>query len=416
MSAARQRTADEVFAGHDRSAYRYLRVPDEEFAARHAAIRRFCDAEELDAVLIAGGTGTWDRNWTNTRWAVNHVGAQLTNHSYVVIPRDGDPTVLTFPIVAWLPARRAREVVADVRATTDQAGSVVERLRELGITSGRVGIVETDLYTSIPHTDHERFVGELPRVQWRAVTRQWWRSLRLVRSATEIASLERAARIGDTMSAALAAALRPGIAEQQVFAILSSAMISAGGEIPSMVLASSGSMFAPADTFQRERHLERVLQPGDVVLTELAPRFPDGSECQIGRTYALGQPSSLYAQLAEVADAAYEAVVGVLRSGRTDEDVVAAASAISDAGYSWLSPIVHGPEGGATGCLPHIASGVDQPEEKRVTFAPDMVLTVQIHVGTEDYGAGVFFADTWVTTQEAPRRLHTYPRGLTLVG
>lgn len=406
-----QRDAAEVFAGHDAAAYRYERVPDDEFAARHRAIRGFCDAEGLDAVLIAGGAGTWDRNWTNTRWAVNHVGAQLTNYSYVVFPRHGDPAVLAFPIVAWLPARRAREVVADVRASTDPAVDAVARLRELDLHRGRVGIVETDLYTSIPHAHHERFTTALPDVDWRTVTREWWRALRLVRSDTEIAFLERAAHIGDAMTAALAERVAPGQAERDIFAVLSDAMIRAGGEIPAMVLAASGPMGVTFDTFQRERHLDRVLEHGDVVLTELAPRFPDGSECQIGRTYCLGAPTPPYAELLEVAAVAEQAVVDVLRPGRTDEDVADAAGVISDAGFDWLSPVVHGPEGGATGCLPHIASSVEQPEEQRVTLAPNMVLTVQIHVGTAGHAASVFLADTWVTTADTPRRLHHFPRG-----
>lgn len=406
----RQRTKEEVFRVHDQAAYRYLRVSDGEFAARHTAIRDWLEREALDAVLIAGGTGTWDRNWTNTRWAVNHVGAQLTNYSYVLFPRSGDPTVLTFPIQAWLPARRAREIVDDVRATTDPARGAVERLRELGLDRGAVGIVETDLYTSIPVAHHNTFTTELPAAGWRIVTRSWWRSLRLVRSAEEIRHLELAARIGDVMSTALEASLRAGLAEQEVFAVLSESMIRAGGETPSMVLAASGSMYTPADTFQRERHLSRVLQVGDVVLTELAPRFPDGSECQIGRSYALGAPSRRYLDLVAVVTETYDAIVATLRPGCTDGDVRRAAGAIADAGYTWLSPVVHGPEGGATGCLPHIASSVEQAEDQQILFAPDMVMTVQIHVGSDEFDAGIFVADTWVVTDDEPRRLHSYRR------
>jgi Xaa-Pro aminopeptidase len=396
--------------------YVYDRVSDAEFVRRHRAIRQFMQQEHLDCLLIAGGTGTWDRNWTNTRWAVNHVGAQLTNYSYVVFPLEGEPSVLVFPIVAWLPARRAREIVDDVRPTTDPAKSAVERINELGLPKGRIGIVETDLYTSIPHVHHQTFTQELPGVDWQTVTRQWWRALRLVRSEEEISFIERSARIGDVMTAALADVLQPGVSEQALFGTLYDAMARAGGETPAMVLAASGPSYSDFDIFQRERHMNRVLGVGDVVVTELGPRYPDGSECQTGRAYALGRPSRRYQEMGAVMLDAYDRVVDTFRPGKTDADVVKAAGVIKDAGYTWLSPLVHAPEGGATGALPHIASGVDQPEEKRVTFAPNMVMCVQIHVGLPDYSAGVFMADTWAITEKDPRCLNQYPREFVIVG
>lgn len=414
-ATARSPGSAEVFKGHVRSAYQYERVSDDEFASRHRAIRAFMEREGLDCILISGGTGTWDRNWTNTRWAVNHIGAQLTNCSYVVFPREGDPTVLAFPINVWLPARRAREIIEDVRATVNPSLAAVERLRELGLSRGVIGIVEADLYTGIPHSHHQIFTSELPDAEWRMVTNAWWRQLRLVRSEEEIRCIERSARIGDVMTDALAKAIRPGVSEQALFGVLYEAMARAGGETPAMVLMASGPSFAAYDNFQRERFLDRVLGVGDVLVTELGPRFPDGSECQTGRAYSVGRPSPLYLEIAELMLVAYDRVVDAFRPGKTEVDVIKAAQVITDAGYTWLSPLVHAPEGGATGALPHIGSSVNQPEEKRVTFAPNMVMCVQIHVGLPDHSAGLFMADTWVITEGEPRCLNAYPREFVIV-
>jgi Xaa-Pro aminopeptidase len=400
----------QVFQNHDPSNYAYRRASDAEYARRLAKIRDFMARHGLDALLIGGGTGTWDRNWTNTRWAVNHVGCQLTNYSYVVIHPTADPTVLAFPINAWLPARRAREIVEDVRAADRPEQSAVERLRELGCESGTVGIVETDLYTSIPSKHHLHFAAELPAVRFEAVTRRWWREVRLIRSDEEIAALERAARIGDAMSEAVARRAAPGVAEREIFAALTEAMVTNGGEIPTMVFAGSGSTFTSFDTFQRERHIERMLGPGDVVVTELAPRYPDGSECQTGRSYFIGEPAPEYERLGEVMLEAYGAIVDQFRPGKTDRDVIDAARVITDAGYEWLAPLVHGAEGGASGSLPHIAASVKTLEDEPLTFAPNIVLCVEVHVGKPDHSAGLFMADTWVVTEGAPRCLNRYPR------
>jgi Xaa-Pro aminopeptidase len=396
-----------VLEGHGRWQYSYDRPSDQEFERRHKAIRDFQEELDLECLLIGGGTGTWDRNWTNTRWAVNHVGCQLTNYSYVVFPRRGEPTVLAHPISAWMPARRAREVVDDVRGSVTPESDVIARLKELGCTSGKVGIVECDLYTSIPLRHYRAFTAEFPDVQFEFVTKEWWHRLRLIRSDEEISFLERAARIGDAMSESIES-IEPGMSEREIFARLSEAMIRNGGEIPTMVLAASGSSFTSFDTFQRERPMNRILSRGDVIVTEVAPRYQDGSECQTGRTYALGQPSAEYERLAEIMLEAYRRVVDQLRPGRTDADILEAGSLIKEAGYTWMSPLIHGAEGGATGSLPIIAPGVDHLEVEPTVLQTNMVVCVEIHVGKPDNSAEVFMADTWVVTDSDPRCLNKY--------
>ncbi|MBV8952076.1 MAG: aminopeptidase P family protein [Actinobacteria bacterium] len=332
----------------------------------------------------------------------------------MIVPSDGEITVLAFPLNAWLPARRAREVVEDVRPSTRPWEDVVARLRELGAERGVVGIVETDLGTSIPSNHLDHFREQLPDVRFRSVTREWWRTVRLIRSNEEIASLERAARIGDVMSSAVAERVRPGMPERGIFAVLSEAMIHAGGEIPTMVLAASGPSLGPFDTFQRERPMNRMLMPADVILTEIAPRVPDGSECQTGRSYTFGEPSSEYRRLAEVMMETYDAISAQLRPGRTDQDVVDAAQPIRRAGYVWLSPLIHGAEGGAAGSLPMIAPSMSLLEEEPFTFAPDMVVTIEVHIAKPDYTAGLFTADTWVVGEQ-PRCLNQYRRELIVI-
>ena len=67
---------------------------------------------------------------------------------------------------------------------------------------------------------------------------------------------------------------------------------------------------------------------------------------------------------------------------------------------------------GGTGALPIIASSVRQAEAEPFVFAPNMAMVVQAHVGFADNSAGLFMADTWVTTEGAPRPLNRYRREL----
>jgi hypothetical protein len=107
---------------------------------------------------------------------------------------------------------------------------------------------------------------------------------------------------------------------------------------------------------------------------------------------------------------AYDRVVDQMRPGRTDRDVVEAGRVITDAGYIWLSPLIHGAEGGSAGALPIIGSSVRQVEAEPFEFKPNMVVCVEIHVGKPDHSAGLFMADAWVTTEGEPRCLNLYRR------
>jgi Xaa-Pro aminopeptidase len=405
-----------VFAGQSREQYTYQRVSDEEFAARLAAARRFMASHDVDCLLVAGGTGTWDRGWLNTRWIANHAGCQLTNCTYVVVPRQGDVTVLGFPLVAWLPARRAREIVEDVRAAPEPEREAVARLAELGLTGGTIGVIESDLNTSIPSRHWNHFTTALPDATFCFLTREWWQELRTVRSAEEIEGMSRASAVGDAMSAAVAERIRPGMHERMIWAVMAEAMIAAGGEMPTMVLAASAPSTGSWDTFQRERPLDRILAEGDVIVTEISPRWPDGSECQTGRAYSLGDPSPRYREIGDLMLELFARVADQLRPGRTDRDVIEAAGFIKRAGYTWLSPLVHGAEGGGAGALPIIGSSVSQLEAGAFTFEPGMVMTVQAHVGAPDQSAGLFMADSFVTTDGAPQRLNQYTVGFIRIG
>ncbi|MBS1895520.1 MAG: aminopeptidase P family protein [Actinobacteria bacterium] len=398
-----------VMGDHTVEQYPYYRASDGEYAARREKILAFQAEQGLDCLLLAGGTGTWDRNWTNTRWAVNHVGCLLTNASYIVYPVEGEPSVLAFPLNALLPARRAREIVEDVRSAPQAEVSAIERIRELGLENGQIGIVEADLNSSIPMSHWQAFERELPNANFIFVTRDWWRQVRFVRSAAEIESIERAARIGDAISAAVAESVAVGMPEREVFRVMSDAMIGSGGESPAQILVASGPTGSAYDTCQRERPLNRLLEHGDILLTEVAPRWADGAECQTGRTYFLGEPSSRYRDMVEVMRETYDATIAALRPGNTHEDIAKATQIISAAGYVQRGPLIHGAEGGATGSLPMVAPPVAVKEVEPFEVVPNVVLCVEIHVAAPDH-SGVFISDTWVTTEGEPRCLNSFPR------
>jgi Xaa-Pro aminopeptidase len=133
---------------------------------------------------------------------------------------------------------------------------------------------------------------------------------------------------------------------------------------------------------------------------------------QLLRTFAVdAEPTPLYRELHDVADAAFDAIADRLRPGATAADLVEASGLIEDAGFTIRDDLVHGFVGGY---LPPVLgtrsrSLAPVPE---FTFAHGMTVVVQPNVVTPDETAGVQTGELLLVTDDSPERLHSYERGL----
>lgn len=386
----------------DLSVYEYPRFSDQEYADRYRRVREWMVELELDCLLVAGGGSAWDRCWTNIGYLTNHLGSMELN-SYCVFPLEGDPTVCCLILNATLPDRAGRSVVSDVRGGYDYAAMAADRIIELGLERGRIGIVELDFRTSIPVNHYQMLVEKLPNANLRFVTKEWW-LLRRAKSQEEIVELERAAAWGDLAIDALAQA-RPGMTETELFALGFNCIYSNGADHPSMMLIMSTSMHNPTSSFQRNRPILRRLERGDIILCELGPKTSMQYEAQVGRPLTLGEPTREYRDYWEIAKEAYFAVADQLRPGKTSKDVFEAGRVIRDAGYYYQSPLIHGMYG-----VP-----ADSPKayykfwQDETPFVPNQLLTIEIHVARPDRTRGIWFGSSFLLTENSPRCLSRQP-------
>jgi Xaa-Pro aminopeptidase len=374
------------------------------------------DEEDLDALLVQGSNAIWDRGWTNTRWLTNHVGCQLSQAEYVVFPRDAEEaiTISTLDMFAEMPARRARaaEVVDDIRGSGFRCiREALARLDELGLEDGRIGLVEVDASLSIPYDDMVKLHDRLPEAEVVPVTESFW-ELRHVKSDEEVEIIERSAKIGALVMEAVIDRIEPGLPESALWGIVADAMAYQGGELPTMILGCSTNMYDSDDGHQRERPRNRTLREGDFVINEHSPRYPDGSESQIGIPVLLGEPSPLYEELIEQTMAVHETVVDHLRPGNTGGDVIDAVDPIVEAaGYVRSAPLVHGELGGG---ISGPTVGVESPDGEGLTgrdieFKENMTLVPEVHLSTPDWSAGVFINATYVIEDGGARCLNDFP-------
>lgn len=394
----------------DRADYPWPTFSDAEFRRRHDLTRAFLDEHDLDCLLVSGNNAIWERGWANVRWLSNYIGTMELD-SFVVFPRDGEPTLAVLGLNARLPDRIARSVIHDVRGALNTAGILVERLRELRLDTGRIGIIKPAPWLSLSRDHHDALRDAFPHAEFREFSDEFWR-MRLVLSDEEIACLEEAGRIGDAAVAAVIDGLRPGMHEKDLFRIIYDTIADQAGEIPCMVLACAESMYKPVSGFQRPRPIDHKIAEGDVLLMEIGARDGHGYEAQTGKPITYGIPSPEYENLFDVMFTAYEQVTKALRPGCTAADLRQAGQVIVDRGYQVVAPLVHGVFN-PLDAGPFV--GTSHRPDKDVVLEPNMACCVEIHPCSADVRKGVFIGDTFVITPDGARPVNQLPPQLTVL-
>ncbi len=137
---------------------------------------------------------------------------------------------------------------------------------------------------------------------------------------------------------------------------------------------------------------------------------------QLLRTFAVGDdPPSLYRELHEVADAAFDALFEHVRPGTTAAELVEASALIGDAGFTTRDDLVHGFVGGY---LPPVLGDKTRALEEVPDFTLEegMTIVIQPNVVTRDESAGVQTGELVLVTADGAARLHDYERGLLRIG
>ena len=388
----------------DRDRYPWPTFTPQEFERRYELVRGFMAERNLDCLLVSGNCSLWERSWANVRWLSNYIGTMELD-SYVVFPYHGEPTLAILGLNARLPDRIARSVFPDVRGALNTAAILVERITELGLQSGRIGIIRPAPWLSIPADQYQALREAFPHAQFAEYSDEFWR-LRLVLSGEELACLEEAGRIGDRAVQAVAGGLTRGMTERDMFRLIFDSVTAEGGEIPAMMLAASESMHDPGSGFQRPRPIDRTITDGDVLLMELGARDAHGYEAQTGKPVVYGPPTAEYEDLLEVMFLAYDQVTKALRPGCTARDLRQAGQVIIDRGYQVVAPLVHGVFN-PIDAGPFV--GTSHRPDKDVVLQPGMACCVEIHPCTKDVRKGVFMGDTYVITQDGARSLNAIP-------
>lgn len=386
--------------------YADVRLSDAEYERRYRAVREEMFFRGLDCLVVYGSSAHTDSNQANVRYLSGYID-QI--QSYLVVPYEGEPTLFA-DLYPHVPDAHLMSWVDDVRWGTENKGrAVVERIKELGYQDGSIGFVGSPgpANTELPANDYLTITDALEGASFSFVSDLMDR-IRLKKSEEEIAAVREGVELTDRAMRALEAAIEPGVTERELKAELMSSYL-ADGEYFFQLLGST-SMQDPDMPYPWEHQSGREIQSGDIVLTEISARGPQGYAGQLLRGFAVGdEPTDHYRELYDVAEQVFFDVLEALEPGATTEDVLAAATPpIESRGWTVHAPIVHGWGLGIQRPLigTRNEGGFPNPPFE---FEEGHTVVVEPNPVAADQHSGHFIGEYVRITDDGVERLHDYP-------
>jgi len=304
-------------------AQEYPRFSDAEYARRHRALQAVMQRAGADHLLVV----TDHRTGNTPQWVTGWPG---TVEAYVVF-RPGEQMVMHVEWFNHFPLARKLAKGCDVRWGEHRGLALtIAELKRRG--AKRIGLIGPLLARKQRELEKEFSVVELDADYVR---------LRLIKSEEEIDWLRIGAAFSDAGFASLLSATVPGLTERELGNLIERSYVGEGGTTFIHFIGVT-SMDDPQLFVPPQFHSSRKVEKGDVVFCELSGSFWDYSG-QVLRSFTVdAEPTPLYRDLHSAAEAAFDAVTGVVRHGTTMDEILQAASVIETRGFTVCDDLMHG--------------------------------------------------------------------------
>jgi Xaa-Pro dipeptidase len=225
--------------------------------------------------------------------------------------------------------------------------------------------------------------------------------LRLIKSAAEIAYVQRAAELADDALDAALPLIKAGGDEAEILAAMQGAVFAGGGDYPANEFIIGSAEDALLCRYKAGR---RKLDANDQLTLEWAGASAHYHAAMM-RTVVIGEPGSRHRELYKACRETIEAIEKVLRPGHTFGTVFDVhAKIMDDRGLSRHRLNACGYSLGARfspSWMEQQMFHVGNPQ----TIEPDMSLFVHMIIMDSDSGTAMTLGHTYLTTHEAPRAL-----------
>jgi Xaa-Pro dipeptidase len=387
-----------------------------EYARRYGALRAKMRAHKLDAMIVPGGPSHWSFGggmlWLTGHWEWHALCC------YVLVPLEGEPTLIYSMGGTHAEAvRRTVEVaVKDVRHSRNgrYAEVMVERLRELKLERGRVGLMEIDPRHGdyLPVNQFNVLRENLPGAEL-VFTKGFLHDLVVIHSAEELDCVRKAGQLCQNAMAAMVARARPGVKEYELRAAAGAAILEGNGDIDFLIIGST-PMAKPALIFGNPRPSSRVLAKGDMINMELAAGYR-GYTAQIGSPICVGPPTDMVKKFwDEIMLPGYQRIVAEIAPGKTCEGIRQASRFFRDKGMQSRPTQCHGID--LVTDNPHISAEHVTGSEADIVLKAGMIIMAEPNPITPDGMFGIFLGHTFIVTANGHECVDKFPLEIAVAG
>jgi Xaa-Pro aminopeptidase len=274
---------------------------------RYAAIRKELREKKIDCAVVRG---------TNLFYLSNGVKGEL----FGILPADDRP-------LAVIVNRRhlidisprvlldAQDWVTDLKPGFD-ASAVIDRIKELGYENATVGLAG-----GIDYKFYNRLQKTLPNAKIADVA-EIFSEVRTIKSDEENALIDRANRIFDAAMEHVQKVARPGMTGKQIVQEAIRAMWDAGGDLESTLSFNFGPVPAQ-NPILADLCLGKKIQAGDIGTFTAHAEYA-GYAGHSDQEVSFGEPKPVYSEMFSAVIAIRKAVLGQVKDGATQRDLITA--------------------------------------------------------------------------------------------
>jgi Xaa-Pro aminopeptidase len=390
------------------------RLSRQERDRRWGHVRRLMERDGLDVILGVPNTHMFDQFQASVRYLTS-LGGNCASVG-VVFPGEGRVTAIVSPDQSPDYLRAVQDWVTDIRPIAPSwayAPPLIDRLRELGATRARIGVIGLHGNTrfwegNVAHGVIRALERELPEAEIVNAT-PVMEEARFVKGDEEVACLARATLLAEGALEVLEREARPGVPERRVYARMLDYLVEQGSDLPTMILWSAGW---PQPSSNHYQPTGRPLQAGDVIHTELEARWA-GYVGQRTQPAFVGRAPAEYRTMFELQQEALARCYELLRPGTTVGELARASAAVADGEYT-CRILMHGR--GLGDDAPIAIYGTrdrtmsDWVVQANSTF---MIKPIVMRGERERY---IYWGDTVVATPGGARRLGRQPPRIMEIG
>jgi Xaa-Pro dipeptidase len=370
---------------------------------RYKIVRAAMAERGIDVLLLPANTGRWEQLQGDSRYLTTIGG--FATEVFTVFPREGDVTAYIFNRAAWW--ERAQQWVKDVRDGRNRWGqNAIERITELGLQKGTIGISGlAGLFRApegiIPYSSVKAIQDAFSQAKIVNAT-EMMQDIRAVKSAEEVAMLERSAQIVEKTIDAMVENANPGVSEKELYGAMVHAMLANGGELPTLFFLSAGpgltnSSFVPTDY---------RIQEGDRLINEIEAKYA-GYGSQAVTPVVIGAADDEYQKLIQISRACFDAVLHNMKPGVAFGwlfDIYRDTVERQGQGkYLWSHPVMHARGLGDDG--PALLGDKDLERFSKIELKTGMTFILKPQVRPKEGKGRGSIGDTVTVTETGARRL-----------